>query len=183
MEGIGKVIRRLRRQREWSQEQLSIQAGRYGAGLTASAISLIEKGETARPSLHSIAAIAQALDVSCDWLIQEAGIGQSEAASLSRSLSQKRSGLERWRKDYEDGLLSRSEYYQHRIRLTEEIEALTLRLQDAEQEASRLDPQQIQEAIKGVDLWAHPQEMKALLRQIGMRVVHTSGHVEISLAP
>ena len=106
---------------------------------------------------------------------------QSEAASLSRSLSQKRSGLERWRKDYEDGLLSRSEYYQHRIRLSEEIEALTLRLQDAEQEANRLDPHEIQEAIQDVDLWAHPAEMKALLRQIGMRIVHTNGHVEISL--
>jgi site-specific DNA recombinase len=111
---------------------------------------------------------------------------RAEAASLARQLSQKKGALERWHRDYEDGLLSRSEFYQHKLRLTEELESLAMALEDVEQNLNRLDPQQIQDAVRPLtdkEWHKEPQAVKAVLRQIGFRITHKSGHVEISLAP
>lgn len=118
---------------------------------------------------------------------QSAGEARTQAELLSRAVTQKRSALDRWRHDYEGGLIERGEYYQHRHRLTEELQSLTAALDDAEHTLAPLDPAQVHQAVTVLTterLWQNePQGVKAILRRIGFRVTHKTGHIAISLAP
>ena len=64
--GIGKRIRRLRKQRNLTQEELGERAG-----LHYSYIGQVERGDKI-PSLKTLSKIAQALNVSLDYILEDA---------------------------------------------------------------------------------------------------------------
>lgn len=66
--GIGETITRLREAKRWSMGQLAVHAD-----VSKGTISLIESGKTEVPAADTLAKIAEALRVSCDYLCAEAG--------------------------------------------------------------------------------------------------------------
>jgi site-specific DNA recombinase len=117
---------------------------------------------------------------------------KSEADALARTLQAKRGALRRWTDDYEAGLISRSEYYQRRHALEEEIESLEIEVVEAQGNLTALDPESIHDALsvlpddpaRFAEQWENePQMVKATLRRIGFRAIHTNGHIKITLAP
>jgi transcriptional regulator with XRE-family HTH domain len=62
---VGANVRRLRRARGWSQETLA-----RNAGVTLNSVSRLENGTHSAPSLQSLYAYAQALDVPVSRLLE-----------------------------------------------------------------------------------------------------------------
>ena len=72
MTKLGEVIREQRRKRGWTQGQLALYSG-----LGPEHISMIERGVRQNLMFDTIVKIATALEISVDWLTEEAGIGQN----------------------------------------------------------------------------------------------------------
>ena len=112
-----------------------------------------------------------------------------EIEQLRKALDRHRSALERWRRDYEDGLLSRSEFYTHKLRLEEVSEVTATRLQ--EKEKATVDPERLKEDWKNLaavdDIlaaWHDPDrvaQMKALLRSLGIHITITGREITLAL--
>lgn len=68
MAQIGDVVRLERLRRRWSQQKLADKAG-----VTKTTISVIESGKRPNPSGKTLAGIADALDLTPDFLFQQAG--------------------------------------------------------------------------------------------------------------
>ncbi|MCF6096443.1 helix-turn-helix domain-containing protein [Thermovorax subterraneus] len=75
--GIGNRIRRLRKQRNLTQEELGERAG-----LHYSYIGQVERGDKI-PSLKTLSKIAKALNVSLDYILEDAEIYKAQADSDS----------------------------------------------------------------------------------------------------
>ncbi|MBK8158349.1 MAG: helix-turn-helix transcriptional regulator [Rhodospirillaceae bacterium] len=78
--GVGKLIKELREENDWSQERLASEAG-----LSKQAISKIERG-TGEPTVSTLSALSIALGYRHDYLIEEGfgtGGGQNSKALTS----------------------------------------------------------------------------------------------------
>lgn len=62
------VVRKLRRERGWTQGQLALYSG-----VSRASIAFIETGERKTPTVETISKIAGALKVSVDYILAEAG--------------------------------------------------------------------------------------------------------------
>ncbi|HUV74767.1 MAG TPA: recombinase family protein [Anaerolineae bacterium] len=119
---------------------------------------------------------------------------EEREAELERARQSKRAALDRWARDYEDGLLGRYEYYEHRRRLEDDIEVLDASLQQIQERRPRLDPDVLSVTLEtgmapGLDYlrahWHDPEvarRVKVLLRRIGLRVEVRQGSQSIALS-
>jgi len=67
------VIKARRERKGWTQGQLAVRSG-----LGAEHISMIERGIRENPTVETVGKLADALDVSCEWLCHEAGLVHRE---------------------------------------------------------------------------------------------------------
>jgi chromosome segregation ATPase len=112
--------------------------------------------------------------------VEELSALQAAEARILRS-------LEQWTADYEALLIDRSEYYGHRGKLEEQLELIQGQMQNRQTAVARLDPEAMHKTIADLigdsterfrRAWyarENLQEVKALLRQIGLRVTITTG--------
>lgn len=77
---IAAAVRTLRKQRNWTQEQLAAKSGR-----SLDAISNIERGVN-KPSLKTIGSLAKGFDISVAELFQATGYGSETRTNLMTSL-------------------------------------------------------------------------------------------------
>lgn len=68
MPDLDVVVRKLRRQRGWTQGQLAVHSG-----VSRGSIALIETGERETPNIETMSKLAAALRVSVDHILIEAG--------------------------------------------------------------------------------------------------------------
>jgi transcriptional regulator with XRE-family HTH domain len=77
MESIGQTVRRLRTNRQMTQQALAM-----AAGLSVSVVSQLEQGSNNDPRMSTLKALAKALDVTVDELVSPPeGEGGDEAES------------------------------------------------------------------------------------------------------
>ena len=110
-----------------------------------------------------------------------------DLAALQAAESRILRALEQWTNDYESLLIDRSEYYTRRESLEEELELIQGELQQKERAAAHRDHETMEKAFAelvgpSIELFRrqwygreNAQEIKALLRQIGLRIVITAG--------
>lgn len=116
----------------------------------------------------------------------------AESRALETILEQKRRALARWEEDYELGLLERSDFYEKRYRLLEEIVDLEARFSDLQPELDLNAKQRIGalerlQKLTGGDIesrWhdpTHVAEIKALLRRLGLIITIKDREARFSL--
>jgi len=119
---------------------------------------------------------------------------QGELRSLSQVVGSKRAALERYRRDYEEGWLDRTDYYTNKLRLEEELAGAESRLLELQRRHDAFDVERLEQAISAFPPeairrlrqdWRQPdvaRPLKALLRQLGIRVECTNSSLSIALA-
>lgn len=125
---------------------------------------------------------------------QQANDAAENLATLQAAENRILRALEQWTDDYENLLIDRSEYYTRLERLEEDLELIQAELTEKERTAARLDHETMEKAF--TDLvgpseeefrrrWyarEGVQEIKAGLRQIGLRMTITGGETTTQLS-
>lgn len=123
-------------------------------------------------------------------LVIEEDTHEDERNGLQAALAQKSAALERWARDYEQGLLPRGEYYQRRLALMDDMDSIEAKL---EQLGEGLSVEDVEQAIQQIahadpevvaESWRDDETalaVKATLRRIGLRIVVTHKVATIEL--
>ncbi|MGB3903472.1 MAG: recombinase family protein [Anaerolineae bacterium] len=117
--------------------------------------------------------------------------GEEEEVRLQKATQRLQDALDRWRQDYELGLLGRSEFYEHKARLEDELAGVEAALTTATDR--KVNPQEITDALERLssltgeslaESW-HDQEnvlaVKAALRQARVRITVRGNLTDITL--